>query len=523
MTVFAQAAGAQAPAAAGPAAPRLRLTGVVKTFPGVRALDGVDFELRPGEVHVLFGENGAGKSTIINIIAGSFGPDAGRYEYEGRELAHLTPHRARALGISAVFQEFSLVPELSVEQNIFLGREPGRAGIVDRAQMRRRASEVLRRLGFDIAPSARVSRLSRARRQMVEIAKAVLDDVKVLILDEPTASLTDAEAERLFALIGELRAQGVSIIYVSHRMREIARIADRITVLRDGRHIATVRANEVRDADLIELMTGRKIDILFPRIEHRPAQRVLATQGLTLVSGAVTDASIEVRAGEIVGIAGLAGCGKSELVRAIFGLEAIASGRIELEGRTLAKRSPAASLRDGICYFPSDRNTEGLALIRPIRENASMAALDEPAFARRGVLRLGAERSAVTRIMERLKLRPMQVERPVVNLSGGNRQKVLLARGLARPVRVFMFDEPTVGIDVGAKFEVYEVMKKLVEDGQAVILVSSELPEIMGLSHRVYVMHAGRVVAELPHAGLQESDILAHFFAREGTAAEAAA
>jgi ribose transport system ATP-binding protein len=387
VTAPVQSAGATA---AGPAPARLRLTGVVKTFPGVRALDGVDFELRPGEVHALFGENGAGKSTIINIIAGNFAPDAGRYEYEGAQVQQLTPHKARVLGISAVFQEFSLVPELSVEQNIFLGREPARAGFVDRARMRSRTRDVLQRLGFDIAPQARVSGLSRARRQMVEIAKAVLDEVKVLILDEPTASLTDAESERLFALIGELRAQGVAIIYVSHRMREIARIADRITVLRDGRHIATVNSRDVRDADLIELMTGRKIDILFPHIAHAPGARVLATEGLSLASGAVRDASIEVRAGEIVGIAGLAGCGKSELVRAIFGLEEISGGRIALDGQPLGRCSPAASLRAGICYFPSDRNTEGLALVRPIRENASMAALDEPEFARGGMLRLAS-------------------------------------------------------------------------------------------------------------------------------------
>ena len=502
-------------AATAPHVPRIQLQGIVKTFPGVRALDGVDLEIAAGEVHVLFGENGAGKSTIINIIAGVLRPDGGSYAYEGKAVSGLTPHQARELGISAVFQEFSLVPELTVEQNIFLGREPVRAGFIDRRRMREKSLEVLARLGFKLEPQARIGRLSRAQQQMVEIAKAVLSNAKVLILDEPTASLTDAESERLFELVGELRQTGVSIIYVSHRMREISRIADRITVLRDGRRIATVHNHEVTDAQLIELMTGRKIDILFPPVSHKPGAVMLRTQGLTLAGGAVIDASIEVAGGEIVGIAGLAGCGKSELVRAVFGLEPITDGRVELQGSALTSLSPSAALRAGICYFPSDRATEGLVLGRPIRENASMEALDQATLARRGVLNKRGERSVITSVLERLKLRPLHIERQVGNLSGGNRQKVLLARGLSRPLKVYLFDEPTVGIDVGAKFEVYDSIKAIVEEGNAVVLVSSELPEIMGLSNRIYVMHAGRVVAQLPGKGVAEADILAHFFPHE--------
>lgn len=507
--------------------PLLRLEGIVKTFPGVRALDGVDFELHAGEVHVLFGENGAGKSTIINIIAGTFGQDAGRYLFDGATLAQLTPVRARRLGIQPVFQEFSLVPELSVEQNLFLGREPARWGMLDRATMRRRADEVLSRLGFELDPACPVNRLSRARQQMVEIAKAMMvaepgvqgsvpggSATRVLILDEPTASLTDAEAENLFGLVDQLREQGVAIIYVSHRMREIARLADRVTVLRDGRHIATVRWQDTSEEQLIELMTGRKVGVLFPEIPATPGAVTLRTEGLTLEGDRVQGASIEARSGEIVGIAGLVGCGKSELIRAVYGLERITRGRVMQGDTVIVAPDPASSLRRGVCYFPSDRAREGLALSRPIRENASMAALDTPAYAQSGVLRLGEERRSISDILTRLRLRPPQIERAVGGLSGGNRQKVLLARGMTRPMEIFMFDEPTVGIDVGAKLEVYGLMRELVEAGKTVVLVSSELPEVMGLAHRIYVMHEGRVVAHLQRDEFSEAAILAHFFAR---------
>jgi len=464
---------------------------------------------------VLFGENGAGKSTIINIIAGTFSPDKGEYLFNGRRMAFPSPHRARTLGISPVFQEFSLVPELTVEQNLFLGREAARGGFLQRRAMRARAQALIERLGFALDPSRKVRQLSRAHQQMAEIAKALLADVKVLILDEPTASLTEAESEKLFAIVEQLRASGVGIIYVSHRMREITRIADRITVLRDGRHIKTVRRGEATDNDLIELMTGRKVEMLYPSIDHRPSGVLLDVRGLTLEDGSVRDVSFVARAGEITGIAGLVGCGKSELVRAVYGLEPIQSGQVQVCGAAHPSPSPAASLRAGVCYFPSDRVREGLALARPIRENASMAALDRPEFSRRGWLRPRSERRTVQGIVQRLQLRPPQIERPVGGLSGGNRQKVLLARGLTRPVKVFLFDEPTVGIDVGAKLEVYEMMKSLVAGGMAVVVVSSELPEVLGLSNRVYVMHRSRMVAELSGGQATEAAVLSHFFPGE--------
>jgi ribose transport system ATP-binding protein len=502
--------------------PLLELSGISKRFPGVIALDHVDFDLRHGEVHVLFGENGAGKSTLINIIAGTYPADEGAFTYQGEAVNRLTPHGARLLGISPVFQEFSLVPDLTVEQNLFLGRELSRNGVIDRSGMRTRAVDVIKLLGFDLDPASKVRALSRAHQQMVEIAKAFLADARLLILDEPTASLTEAEATKLFDLITKLKASGVGIIYVSHRMREIKQIADRITVLRDGRKITTVNARDVSENALVELMTGRKIEVLFPHIEARPGEKLLEVENLTLANHTVTDVSFHARSGEITGIAGLVGCGKSELVRAVYGLELIAAGVIRVGGEAVANPSPAALLERGLCYFPSDRVGEGLALGRPVRENASMTALDLPTYSRRGVLRRASERREIQSIIERLNLRPPHIERAVSSFSGGNRQKVLLARGLTRDIRVYLFDEPTVGIDVGAKAEVYNLMKEILTTGAAIILVSSELPEVLNLSHRLYVMHRSRMVAELVGLDITEQQVLSHFF-REDAAGHAAA
>jgi ribose transport system ATP-binding protein len=498
----------------------LELSGICKSFPGVVALDGVDFDLRHGEVHVLFGENGAGKSTLINIVAGTYPADAGVFKFRGEAIAHLTPHMARVIGISPVFQEFSLVPDLTIEQNLFLGRELTAGGFLNRAAMRVRAAEIIRDLAFDLDPDRKVRDLSRAHQQMVEIAKAFLTDVRLLILDEPTASLTESEAATLFGLVAKLKTSGVGIIYVSHRMREIKQIADRITVLRDGHKIGTVRGGDVSEGELVEMMTGRKIGVLFPHIDHRPGEVLLEVENLTLANRSVTEVSFHARAGEITGIAGLVGCGKSEVVRAIYGLETLASGNIRVGGEVVSHPSPSAMLHRGLCYFPSDRVAEGLALARPVRENASMAALDLPLFSRRRVLQRGSERRAIQAIVEKLKLRPPHIERAVANFSGGNRQKVLLARGLTRDIRVFLFDEPTVGIDVAAKAEVYELMKVLLGTGAAIVLVSSEMPEVLNLCHRLYVMHRSRMVAELTGTHINEPEVLSHFFREMSAPAE---
>jgi len=493
----------------------LKTEGITKRFPGVLALDDVDFELRSGEVHVLFGENGAGKSTLINIIAGTYAPDSGTVTYDGKKIQHLTPHSARVMGISPVFQEFSLVPDLTVEENLFLGREVSSLGFLRKGAMRERAAEVIETLGFDLNPKMRVQQLSRAHQQMVEIAKALLAEVRLLILDEPTASLTESETYKLFELIESLKTDGVGVIYVSHRMREIKQIADRITVLRDGRKIATRDVESVTENELVELMTGRKIDVLFPTIEHSPTDTLLEIKNLTLATHSVQDVSVIARAGEVTGIAGLVGCGKSELVRAVYGLEPIQSGEIYIKGDRVEDPAPNTVLQKGVCYFPSDRVVEGLALERPIRENASMAALDLAQFARLRVLDRAGERRIIQDIVDRLKLRPPNIERVVSNLSGGNRQKVMLARGLTRETDVFLFDEPTVGIDVGAKVEVYELMKALVEAGAAIVLVSSELPEVLHLSNRLYVMHRTRLVAELSGEDMNEQAVLSCFFQDE--------
>jgi ribose transport system ATP-binding protein len=504
---------AQGAASAGEADRLLQMTGITRRFPGVLALDAVDFDLKRGEIHALFGENGAGKSTLINIIAGTLPANSGEMRYRGDLLTDLTPHRARVIGISPVFQEFSLVADLTVQDNLFLGREKSSLGILDRNAMRRQAQDLIAQLGFDLQPDRKAGELSRAHQQMVEIAKALLTNVQLLILDEPTASLTEAETARLFELMARLKASGVGIIYVSHRLAEISRLADRITVLRDGRKITTVRAEDVSDRLLIELMTGRAVEALFPEIRSAPGSILFETEHLSLATKLVEDASIHVRAGEVVGIAGLVGCGKSELIRAAFGLEVITSGVIRHHGQELRAITPRAALRAGICYFPSDRVAEGLALSRPVRENVSMASLDCATFARGSLLRRAEERRLVQRIVDKLRLSPPRIEQNVVNLSGGNRQKVVLARGMTRDLNVFLFDEPTVGIDVGAKFEVYELIKALAEAGAAIVLVSSELPEVMNLSRRLYVMHRARIVAELQGAEINEQRVLSHFFA----------
>lgn len=500
---------------------QLELRGITKKFGGIAALSDVNFDLRAGELHVLFGENGAGKSTLINIIAGTFSQDEGQIQYCGQTIGHLTPHHARIIGISPVFQEFSLIPSLTVQENLFLGREVSAGGFLKVGNMRSRARELIEELGFDLDPTKRVEDLSRAHQQMTEIAKALLGNVRVLILDEPTASLTERETEHLFGLIAKLKARGVGIIYVSHRMREIRELADRITILRDGRHIKTIEADEVTDAELVELMTGRKIDVLFPKLTHVPQAVAVKVRDLTLLDRSVVEANIVAHAGEIVGIAGLVGCGKSELVRAIYGLEGIRSGEIALNGQVHNSPTPQKSLQKGAAYFPADRGAEGLALSRPIRENSSMAALDGKSFARFGFLRTKSERRTVKKITDQLKLRPTSIERTVNQLSGGNRQKVMLSRGLTRDLTIFLFDEPTVGIDVGAKVEVYEFMKSLVEMGAAVIVVSSELPEVLALSNRLYVMHQGRVVTELEGDSKTEGNVLASFFKGEPKSGEA--
>lgn len=494
--------------------PLLKMSGIVKRFTGVVVLDGIDFDLRRGEVHVLFGENGAGKSTLINVIAGTFPPDGGHISFDGSTIGALTPHKARLAGISPVFQEFSLAPDLTVEENLFLGRELARPGMLNKRAMGQRARALLDELDLDLPLHGRVANLTRAEQQMTEIAKALLQDVKLLILDEPTASLTERETSKLFSLIEQVKAQGIGIIYVSHRMAEIKRLGDRITVLRDGCKVGTVEAAGVDENTLVEMMAGRPVNMMFPNVAHLPGETVLEGVNLTTEDSRLRDVSFHLRAGEIVGVAGLVGCGKSELARVVFGLEKLSGGHVNVFGERQNNPTPQHMLAHKLCYFPSDRVAEGLSLPRPVRENMSVAALDTPRFSRFGWLRRASERDEVRNLVDRLGVRPRNIELPVENLSGGNRQKVMLARGLTREIQVFLFDEPTVGIDVGAKAEIYQLLKKLAESGAAVLIVSSDLPEVLHLSNRIYVMHRGSIAAELEGAGATEEMVLSHFFDR---------
>ncbi|HUL08120.1 MAG TPA: sugar ABC transporter ATP-binding protein [Candidatus Acidoferrum sp.] len=493
----------------------LRLEKISKHFPGVVALDGVDFELRPGEVHVLFGENGAGKSTLISLVAGVYRPTAGRIEFRGETIDVASVHQARQRGISAVFQEFSLVPQLTVEENLFLGAELTDSRLLNKRAMHARAREILDRLGFPLKPGMRVAYLSRAEQQMVEIAKAFRSELSVLILDEPTASLTERETQRLFTLIEQAKRQGVGIIYITHRMNEIKRIGDRITVLRDGRLVATLNVAEASESRLVELMTGRVIAQIFPKVAYRPGATLLEVKDLTTVGGAVSKVSLHVKSGEIVGLAGLVGSGKSEVARACFGIEPIAAGTVAFAGEDVTGTKARQMLDRGFFYLPPDRRDEGLVMMRGARENIALPSLDLPPFSTGLFLNRAGEKAQALDLARRLNLQPLNIERAVDHFSGGNQQKVLLAKALSRAVKLFVFDEPTVGVDVGTRVAIYKFIAELCEAGAGILLISSDLPEILHLTNRAYVMYRGVLRAELVGSEITEDRVLGHFFERE--------
>jgi ribose transport system ATP-binding protein len=512
----AAAPGSAAPAAlSAGAAELLVLEGIGKRFPGVDALVDVDFSLQAGEVHVLFGENGAGKSTLIAIISGVERPSSGVMRLKGAKVEFGSVHEARQKGISAVFQEFSLVPQLTVEENLFLGAEPTKGNFLDKNGLRRRAVEILKRLGFPIAPTQRVEYLSRAGKQMVEIAKAFREQPSILIFDEPTASLTERETERLFALIGQVQKQGVGVIYITHRMGEVRRIGSRITILRDGRKIATLDAKSCTDDQLIELMTGRRISQVFPTIKFSPGEELLKISRLTLASGTVREVDMRVDAGEVVGIAGLVGSGKSDVGRACFGLEPIASGTISFLGQITNGLPVRSMLARGMFYMPSDRRAEGLLLMRGARENIALPSLERPDFSGRIFLRRENERRLTAALAKKVELKPLNLERDLEHYSGGNQQKVMIAKALSQEVRLFIFDEPTVGVDVGTRVSIYAFIRDLCEAGAGVLLISSDLPEILHLTNRAYVMYRGELRAELKGDEITQDSVLRHFFERE--------
>jgi ribose transport system ATP-binding protein len=472
----------------------LRLDGITKRFFNVVALAGVSLELRRGEVHAVCGENGAGKSTLMKIISGQFAPDEGTLSYKGEVRHFASTHEAEAAGIAIIHQELNLVPHLSVAENIFLAREPRRGWFIDRARLHADAARCLQRLGVDIAPQALVRTLSVAQRQMVEIAKALSLDAELLIMDEPTSSLTESETGQLFKVIHELRRSGVGILYISHRLDEMAGIVDRVTVLRDGRYIATHDFAETTVDAIVERMVGRSLEDKFPPATRVPTQEVLlSVQGLSR-EGVFSDIGFELRRGEILGFAGLMGAGRTEVARAIFGADPSDAGTVRLGAQVLAVRSPIDAIERGIAYLSEDRKAHGLALSMTVAHNVTLARMAAVA-SRFGFIRFAEEAAVAQRYVDTLSIRTPTVHQKVRNLSGGNQQKVVLGKWLFRDSRVLFFDEPTRGIDVGAKFAIYQLLDQLAAQGIGVVLISSELPEIMGMTDRVAVFHEGRITA----------------------------
>ncbi|WP_330477621.1 sugar ABC transporter ATP-binding protein [Streptomyces platensis] len=478
----------------------LRVEGVTKSFPGVRALDGVDLTLRAGEVHVLLGENGAGKSTLIKMLSGAHRPDEGRLLVDGDEVTVRSAQDAERLGIATIYQEFNLVPGLTVAENIFLGRQPrSRLGLVDKKTMRTRAAELLRRVRLDVSPNTPVAELGIARLQMVEIAKALSLDARVLIMDEPTAVLTSEEVETLFEIVRELRDAGVGIIFITHHLEEIGALGDRVTVLRDGRSVAEVPASTDED-ELIRLMVGRDIAEQYPRRRpDEPGAPLLRVRGLTRngsPAGPVFEGiDFEVRAGEVVGLAGLVGAGRTEVVRAIFGVDRYDAGTVEIDGKELARGDVRAAMRAGLGLVPEDRKGQGLVLDASLQDNLTLARLDRDT--RGGLVDRGAQRREAATAAERLKVRMSGLGQSARTLSGGNQQKIVIGKWLLTDTRLLILDEPTRGIDVGAKVEIYQLINELTAAGRAVLMISSDLPEVLGMSDRVLVMSQGRLAGEL--------------------------
>jgi len=487
--------------------PLIEMRHISKAFPGVQALKDVSLAAYGGEVHMLVGQNGAGKSTLIKILCGAHRPDQGEFLVHGKPVHIESTRDARRLGVAVIFQEFSLVPYLDIAQNIFLGREfPGRLpGTIDRGRMHSEARRILDLLGMDTDTRTGAVRLGVAQQQMVEIAKALSQNARVLVMDEPTAAISDREIERLFHLIRKLRGEGIAIIYISHRMREVFEIGDRITVLRDGANVASLRPSETTMDELVRLMVGREVDTTYrSRFCDRPGESVLDVKGLDTKSG-VRGANLTLRAGEIVGLAGLVGAGRTELVRAIFGADPVTHGQVFLKGRVL-KGSPAEAVKQGMGLVPENRKNEGLALLRSVHDNMLTAGLRQ--LFPSGWYRFSKAKNAVESLIQRLRVVTPSARRPARFLSGGNQQKVVIGKWLNAGSKVFIFDEPTRGIDVGAKAEIYKLMETLVADGAAVLVISSELPELVAVCDRAYVLRNKSIVGELMRADLTEENIL---------------
>lgn len=483
----------------------LELKNISKAFTGVQALDDVNLDVRSGEVHALVGENGAGKSTLIKVLSGAHHQDSGAVLWNGEPVSIGSPLRAQALGIATIYQEFSLVPELSVMENIFLGREPARLGFVSFGKMRARAQAVLRELELDLDPARRTADLSVAQMQMVEIAKAVSQDAQLLIMDEPSATLTEHELAGLYALVKRLRSGGRSVLYVSHRLEEVFELADRISVLRDGKYVATLETPKTNSHELIRLVVGREITEQYPARQKRETGKPML-EFRSVSSRALKNVSFRLHRGEILGIAGLVGSGRSAVARAAMGVEPLKSGAILVEDRELRSRSPRASIRAGLGLLAEDRKRQGLVLQLSVTTNESLASLDT--VSKLGFITSRKERAIAQDLTKKLDIRLASLDQDVAHLSGGNQQKMLLARWLWRACKVLIFDEPTRGIDVGAKAEIYRLLNELAVQGVAVLMISSDLPEVLGMADRILVMRDGRIAAEFEAKKASQEDVM---------------
>jgi len=478
-------------------APLLQLRAVTKSFGALRALKGVSFDLQAGEVHALLGENGAGKSTLIKVITGAHQPDGGTLEINGERVAHLTPASAHKLGIACIYQQPALFPDLTVAENIGLRLEPASAvRKVNWAVRQTRATELLKRIGAEISPDAEVRSLSMPEQQLVEIGCAIGAGARIVIMDEPTASLTQKEVQLLFEVVKDLRASGVGVIYISHRLEEIFALADRVTVLRDGESVGTNQVSAMNETSLIKLMVGREVSHIYPPAEGEPGEVVLEVNKLSCVAGDVKDVSLAVRGGEILGLAGLVGAGRTELARVLFGITPADSGEIILNGQRVTIRSPQEAVAHGIAYVPEDRRRHGVILEMPIAHNMTMA-IHRRIFSG-AWLRFGAEKQLALDFIRDLGVKACGPDAPGGSLSGGNQQKVSLARWLATKPKLLILDEPTQGVDVGAKSEIHKIIRQLAKEGLAVLMISSDLPEVLGMSDRIVVMRGGTITATLP-------------------------
>jgi len=477
--------------------PLLQLASVTKSFGAVRALKGVSFDLQAGEVHALLGENGAGKSTLIKVITGAHQPDSGSLVLNGKPIANLTPAAAHNLGIACIYQQPAVFPDLTVAENIALRLEPASAlRKINWRERHDRATQLLQRIGANILPDAEVRSLSMPEQQLVEIACAIGAGARIVIMDEPTASLTQKETHLLFAIVRDLRQSGVGIIYISHRLEEIFQLADRVTVLRDGESVGTNKVDDLNETELIKMMVGREVSAIYPPAESAPGDVVLALKNLSCAAAGVHDVSLEIRAGEILGLSGLVGAGRTELARTLFGLTPADHGEIILNGQPVTISSPQEAVAHGIAYVPEDRRRHGVILPMPIAHNVTMAI--HPRIFPGTWLRFGAERQLALDFIRDLDVRTSGPDALGGSLSGGNQQKISLVRWLATKPKLLILDEPTQGVDVGAKSEIHKIIRRLAHQGLTVLMISSDLPEILGMSDRIAVMRGGTIAALLP-------------------------